>query len=49
MKIIRIRNRKVKFGKCKDWEKCESQKIKGQKNVWVGQIWKNSEMVITWK
>ena len=31
LKIIRIRNGKVKFGKCKDREKCKSQKIKGWK------------------
>ena len=29
--IIRIRNGKAKFGKCKDRKKCESQKIKGWK------------------
>ena len=43
LKIIRIRNGKVKFRKCKDREKCKSQKIKGQKMYGLdryGKIWK---------
>ena len=31
MKIIRIRNGKVKFGKCKDWKNVRVKKHRGQK------------------
>ena len=43
MKIIKIRNGKVKLGRHKDQKKCKSQKIYRLENVWVGQIQKSSE------
>ena len=49
MKIIRIRNRKMKFKKCKDQKNVRVGKHKGQKmyrSDGYGKVWK---MVITWK
>ena len=43
LKIIRIRNGKMKFGKCKDWKIVRVGKHKGQKMYGLeeyGKVWK---------